>query len=352
MYQSVLLIFSRQFMNNQKIKFYVALQGNKSPKSYIQLAKHIEQLGYDRIYVYDDLFYYPSIPILTLIAEHTKNIELGPCLLNGFYRHPAIITSNILAINEIAPKRTVLGLGRGAFYDFLGMDTSELTTRAAYKENVQLIKHFLSNKKEAFNGEYFKTNEHAFLRIKSENIPLITGTWNEDMAHIAGHYCNEIQIADVWNTDYLNRLQNSFLIGNCSGHQINHPKFSIGGISCVSEDEEACRKKVIETTLVYLPYLTKILDRCNVQYDKTDIEKMSALSKAGKIEEAKKYVTNEMIDTLTLWGTPKQVVDKINKTLNRVHVDSIMFSVPFGVDDSDEKNLELISEKVIPYISV
>jgi len=201
--------------NNRNLKYYVALQGNQSPTSYIKLAKYIEQLGYDRIYVYDDLFYYPSIPILTLIAEHTKKIELGPCLLNSFYRHPAIITTSVLAINEIAPGRTVLGLGRGAFYDFLGMDSSEIGTREAYEENIKLVKHFLNGFKEEFNGKFLKANKNAFLRIKTADIPIITGTWNEDMAYIAGKYGNEIQIADVWDIEYLNRLQNSFLIGNC-----------------------------------------------------------------------------------------------------------------------------------------
>lgn len=59
-------------MISDKIRFYVALQGIYSPKNYINLAKSIEKMGYDRIYIYDDLFFYPSIPILTLMAEHTK----------------------------------------------------------------------------------------------------------------------------------------------------------------------------------------------------------------------------------------------------------------------------------------
>lgn len=337
-------------MESDKLKFYVALQGNYAPKSYIKLAKKIEELGYDRIYVYDDLFYYPSIPILTLIAEHTRKIELGPCLLNGFYRHPAIITSNILALNEIAKNRVVLGLGRGAFFDFLGMDFTEENTRLAYEENTKMVKHFLALRKESFDGNYFKSNENAFLRIPSSDIPLITGTWNEDMAYIAGKYCNEIQIADVWNVDYLNRLQNSFLIGNCETGLIENPTFSIGGICCVSKNEKKCKEQVTETLIVYLPYLTKILDRCNINYKQDDIDKIEQYSKSGNIKEAAKYVSDEMIDTLTIWGTPDQVVRKINKVIASVKVDSIMFSVPFGAYKTPERNLQLIKEEVIPFI--
>jgi len=107
---------------------------------------------------------------------------------------------------------------------------------------------------------------------------------------------------------------------------------------------------VVETLIVYLPYLTNILDRCNVKYSLEDINKISVLSKNGKIKEAARYVSDEMIDTLTIWGTPKQVVEKINAVLSKVKVDSIMFSVPFGVEDSTEENLKIIKENVIPYI--
>ena len=170
------------------------------------------------------------------------------------------------------------------------------------------------------------------------------------MAYLAGKYTDEIQIADVWNVDYLNQLQNNFLIGNCETNITNKPKFSIGGICCVSEDESKCRETVTETLTVYLPYLTKILDRCNIKYNRSEIDLISKLSKSGKIKEAAQYVTDDMLNNLTLWGTPKQVVDKINYILKSVKVDSIMFSVPFGIEESVEKNLHLIKEKVIPYI--
>ena len=94
--------------NIKKIKFYVSLQGNKKPEEFIRLAKFIENLGFDRIYVYDDLMYYSSTQILTLIAEHTKKIEIGPCLVNGVYRHPAIIAQEAVFLEEIAPGRSVL----------------------------------------------------------------------------------------------------------------------------------------------------------------------------------------------------------------------------------------------------
>ncbi|NJM16813.1 MAG: LLM class flavin-dependent oxidoreductase [Bacteroidales bacterium] len=95
---------------------YIALQGNKQPAEYIRLAKMIEQLGFDRVYLYDDLFYYPSFPALALMAEHTTKIEMGPCIVNGLTRHPSILASNYAFLDAVSGGRAVLGIGRGAFF--------------------------------------------------------------------------------------------------------------------------------------------------------------------------------------------------------------------------------------------
>ena len=112
---------------DKSLDFYIALQGCYKPSEYIRLGQIIEDNGFDRIYVYDDLMFYPSFPILSLIAEHTNRIELGPCLVNGFYRHPALIASNAAFLDAVSNGRSILGLGRGAFFDFLNLKDKNMT---------------------------------------------------------------------------------------------------------------------------------------------------------------------------------------------------------------------------------
>ena len=87
---------------NESLKFFVAFQTYEKPEEYIHMGKAVEALGFDRIYVYDDLMYRPSWPILNLVAHHTKNIELGPCVVNGRYMHPALIAMNIVFLEEFS----------------------------------------------------------------------------------------------------------------------------------------------------------------------------------------------------------------------------------------------------------
>ena len=121
-------------MPESSVKFYVALQGCYPPLEYITIAKNIERLGFDRIYIYDDLMYYPSWPILSLIAEHTKKIGLGPCVVNGFYRHPAIKEAAVIAISDEDD-----GIRIKAFLSYLGEESlSIIELKRFCSENLPL----------------------------------------------------------------------------------------------------------------------------------------------------------------------------------------------------------------------
>jgi 5,10-methylenetetrahydromethanopterin reductase len=334
------------------VRFYVALQGDKRPGAYGPLAKYIEKLGFDRVYVYDDLMYRPAWPILTLMAGHTERIELGPCLVNGFYRHPAIIAENAVFLDELSGGRAVLGVGRGAFFDFLNMDHSESVTRTGCEETIQLVKRFFSGSGDNFKGKHFQANEKAVLRWRPPrgDIPVILGSWNEKMAVVAGRYCAEMQTAECWETGYIETLYGQLKKGAQKAKRKDIPYFSIGGICCISPDEAAAVQRAKHTLAVYLPYLSSILARSGIDAKKENLKQIEALSKKGDFEAVIPLISEKLVRLLSLSGTPDQVVKKLTvlKDLSNIH--AIMFSPPYGTADTIEENLEFIADTVITKI--
>ncbi|MFX0133298.1 MAG: LLM class flavin-dependent oxidoreductase [Candidatus Hodarchaeota archaeon] len=334
---------------NRSLKFYVALQGNKSPKEYIRLGKLIENLGFDRIYVYDDLMFKPCWPILTLIAEHTTRIELGPCLVNGFYSHPAMIAENIAFLDEISNRRAVLGLGRGAFFDFLNMDNSEYTTRKGCEETILLVKRFLTQKDDHFKGEYFEANDKAVLRwlLLRSDIPITIGSWNEKMAFLAGQYSHEMQVANVWNMDYLKLLYTKLLDGINSTKRTSPPQFSIGGMTCISLDEPRAFTKAKWTIAIYLPYIKTIIRKSGIDIYSHEFRQIDSYSKHGYYGLASSYISDKIVKTLSLTGHPQNVVGKLDRIVKHFNISGILFSPPYGTLDSIDENLQLIKDHVI-----
>lgn len=346
--------FKKQIMAANSIKFYIALQGCHPPLEYIQIARNIEELGFDRIYIYDDLMYYPSWPILSLIAEHTEKIGLGPCVVNGFYRHPAIIASNAVFLDNLAKTRLYLGIGRGAFFDYLDMNLSEANTRRGFEETLQLIKRFLDKDVSAFEGKYFNANEKAVLRVDPvrQNIPLVAATWNQEMAYLAGKYCNELQVAGIWNISQMKQLFRQFKTGNRSNQQIDNPNFAIGGMSCISDDRVKAYKTAKQTAAIYFPYLRSALKMNRIKIRSDMFKRIGYYSKRGKYEKAAISISDKAVETLVMVGTPDNIVCRLNHIIRKVKIDGILFSPPFGIKKSLIDNIELISEKVIKKLDV
>jgi 5,10-methylenetetrahydromethanopterin reductase len=329
--------------NTTPVKFFVALRGDKKPKEYIRLAKLIENLGYHRIYVYDDLMFYSSSQILALMAEHTDKIELGPCLVNGFYRHPAIIAQEVAFLNELAPNRVVTGIGRGAFFDFYNMDDSEEHTRQGVLETTMQVERLLSGQKSTMKGRFFNATEKAFLRVPrpEHKVPIVLGSWNPMIAKMAGEYADELQVAEVWNKDYLALLKN-----NLMGENQRAKSFNIGGMSCISYDKEKAFHIAKNTAAVYIPYLNMLLEKYGYNTKDEYFQNIFNLSRNGEYAKSASLISDEIIERVSLVGNPEKIVERLILLHDSVGIDGVMMSPPYGTG-SLEENLELIMEKVI-----
>lgn len=335
----------------KRLDFYVALQGCYAPEEYIRIGKLIESNGFDRIYVYDDLMFYPSFPILNLIAEHTTKVEIGPCLVNGFYRHPALIASNAAFLDTLSHGRSVLGVGRGAFFDFLKLDDDEKYTRKAFKETLQLIQHLFKQQKSSFNGDVFSASKKAILRIAPPANPyFVTATWNSKMAYLGGRYSNELQLAEVFTETYLNKLSNAFNKGCSKSTEKGKKSISIGGMICVGDDSALAIETAKRTLAVYIPYLKTILKQHKVDVKSNLIKEIDYESKHGNYLEASKLIPDDFVSILTLSGTPKDVATRIKSLIRGKQVKGIMFSPPYSTFDSIDENITYLSQKLLPLL--
>src|SRR3954451_2055050 len=80
----------------------------------LEYARLAEELGYERVWLYDSAALYEDIWIwLARIVEHTS-MQVGTAVLVPNLRHPMTTASAIATIEELAPGRLAVGFGTGA----------------------------------------------------------------------------------------------------------------------------------------------------------------------------------------------------------------------------------------------
>lgn len=105
------------------------------------LAVLAEQLGYDRVWIYDT----PALQLdvwmtLAFCAERTQTVGLGPAVLIPSLRHPLVTASAIATLESVAAGRTAYAIGSGfTGRRALGLKPMRWTDVIAYVRQVRSL---------------------------------------------------------------------------------------------------------------------------------------------------------------------------------------------------------------------
>ena len=227
----------------------------------MSLATLVEQLGFHTLSIYDDLFFKPAWPILSIVAANTSTIRVGPAVVNPYLIHPAITAGNIALLDEISGGRAYLGIGKGAFLDFVGVETP--TPITAVRETIDIVQRLLDGSMKGYKGDFFNIDESASFRWKpvKPKVPIVIGTWGQRMAELAGKVADEVKASPLWDAGYATQLLTYIHKGAVgAGRDINDVSLCLGVLTSVSEDAAEAREYARRALAIYLPHLSPMTE--------------------------------------------------------------------------------------------
>ncbi len=121
------------------------------PATLVGWLRCAEAEGFDPVGIADSQSVYRELYVAaTLCAVHTTGVRFGPRVTNPITRHPAVTASAMATLEELAPGRTLLGLGTG--------DTAVAavgqggTTLATLREHVTAVRGLMAGEEVAYQG--------------------------------------------------------------------------------------------------------------------------------------------------------------------------------------------------------
>jgi 5,10-methylenetetrahydromethanopterin reductase len=96
------------------MRYGVTLQGIDDPAGFGELARWIEGLGYDDLWITDSSLHAGEVYVyVTLALQATTTLRVGTAVTNPLTRHPAITANAAATAARLAPGRFVCGIGVG-----------------------------------------------------------------------------------------------------------------------------------------------------------------------------------------------------------------------------------------------
>ena len=161
-------------------------------------AKMAEDYGFSHAWFYDSQMGYSDVyASMALCAYHTRTLKLGTYVSILGNRIAPVTAHSIATINELAPGRTILGVGTGfTARNMMGMPPIRLKT---IREHVEIIRDLLAGKEALYReGQRerhikFLHPDRGYINIK-DPIPIYMASNGPKALKLAG------EIADGWIT--------------------------------------------------------------------------------------------------------------------------------------------------------
>ncbi len=330
-------------MNKHEIG--IAFQTNKPINEYGPLARLVENYGFHGVTVYNDLLYQPCWLPLLEIARYTKKIRIGPASVNPFTTHPLNIAGNIALIDECSYGRSYLGLARGAWLDYIGLEQKHAIQKL--KDAMGCIRHLLKQRTDSYSSKHFplKGGDSLRWKITRSDIPFLLGSWGPETIRNCIGEISEIKLGGTANSDVVpwikKQITDAVLESKIEASNIG---IVLGCVSVVDNDGEKARNMARKEVALYLPIVARLDPTLKI-----DLDLLRCIQKATSkynLKEASEYIDDKLLEVFTLSGTPSEIAKQTLKLFN-AGVNRVEFGTPHGLLN-ENKGLELLGKEVLP----
>jgi 5,10-methylenetetrahydromethanopterin reductase len=252
------------------VRFGITFLPN-APADFVEWCRTAEACGFDIVGIADSQSLYREVTVsCTLCALNTERIRFGPRVINPLTRHPAVTASAAATLAELAPGRTMLGLGTGdsAVYN-IGLTGA---THAELREYLAALRGLLADGSAEYHGR------PARLSWGRAEVPLYIAASGPRTLRLAG----EIADGVVINTGLL-------------------PEVIRDSIDRVREGAEAAGRDPAEIDLWWLP-LTNLADDRRAAIGEIAMSLASAGSHLSRFTTAGKHIPPELLERVRALG--------------------------------------------------
>ena len=175
------------------MRFSVRLNNDLPVADYVRLAQAAEAAGFDQFWVSHDLFWRNAPVILAAVATHTRQIQIGTCILNPYTLNPAEIAMLAATLDELSGCRFNLGLAAGAgdFLEWIGLRQS--APLAAVRESIIAIRALLNGERAPAHGGFLQWTGESYLRFNAPRVtPIYLGAMSPNMLRLAGELADGV----------------------------------------------------------------------------------------------------------------------------------------------------------------
>ncbi len=305
-----------------------------------------EKFGFDFLWITDHFNNRSVYVILSLLANYTEKIKLGPGVTNPYLINPVQTASTLMSLDNLSGGRVVLGIGAGdkITLGHLGVERSKPLT--AVRESVQIFRTlFDKGKIKGFEGKIFSVEKAKLAFEKTGELPIYIGAQGPKMLQLSGEFGQGTLINASHPRDFEYAIPLIKKGAEKAGRTLADVDVgAYASVSVAKKPEKATKAATPVVAFIVAGSPPVVLERHGISVESA--QKVSGPLTKGDFPGAFGAVTEEMLESFCIRGTPDECLEKI-KALQKIGITQFIFGSPIG--PKKRQSMELASTGIIPH---
>ncbi|MFW9832133.1 MAG: 5,10-methylenetetrahydromethanopterin reductase [Candidatus Thorarchaeota archaeon] len=305
-----------------------------------------EKYGFDFCWITDHFNNRSVYVILSLLANYTDRIMLGPGVTNPYLINPVQTASTLMSLDNLSGGRAILGIGAGDMItlNLLGIERTKPLT--AVKESVHIFRTlFDSGKINEFKGTVFTVEKAKVAFEKTGKIPIYIGAQGPKMLQLAGAKGQGVLVNASHPRDFefaLKQIKKGVEEEQRKISEIDVAAYA--SVSVAEKIEKATKAAVPVVAFIVAGSPPVVLERHGISVE--SVKPISDGLSKGDFPGAFAAVTETMLDAFCIRGTPVECTEKI-AALQKTGITQFVLGSPIG--PKKRQAMELASKEILPH---
>jgi 5,10-methylenetetrahydromethanopterin reductase len=296
------------------------LQDKHEIREGMAYAQYAEQRGFEAIWQAESRLVRDAIVPMAAFAAVTSRINIGSGVLNNWTRNIGLLAATFLTLDDLAPNRIICGIG--AWWDPLAKNVGIERRKPikAMRETVDVMKRLLNMERVTFHGEFHHVDgielDVVHGRREPRNVPVYIGATHMGMMELAGEIADGVVlnycVPPEYNHEALQHIEIGAKKAGRSLDDIDRPQLIVCSVDYNHHRAVQAAKELITQYLAQQPHIAQASGT-----PPETVKKVQSIlgwpATKEQIHEAMQFVPDELIERITVSGTPDEVHAKVEE---------------------------------------
>lgn len=290
----------------------IALRCKGSPSVLMDSAIRAEKVGFDSAWLVE-VIEADVMALAGALSQVTSKIKIATGVVNSNLRLPTLLAMAATTVSRLSNGRFILGVGAGDAPMSYSQPLEANKPASRLGETLQILRLCLSGDTVHFDGRLFRVDGFRLGLLPTARIPIFGAAMGTRMAATVARSADGV-LAMMVTLEQIKEIKKTIEQTTRTFKPEDEPSIACHIVTSVSNSREAAEQVAKQSVVQYLgiPVYRNSIVRMGFSRQVQDLEAMMQEGGKKKEEEMWRSVSDEMAESLIVYGTPEECVDRID----------------------------------------